>query len=99
MPIVFLLNLGLAVILLLIRRTVRRRAQAAAEHEAELVRRSEQRFRALAQNAADVMIIADLGGIVTYAGPGVTTQWGYPEDGLLGRPATVVIHRDDQAIF
>ena len=97
--IVFLLNLGLAVSLLLIRRAGTRRTQAAAEHEAELVQRSEQRFRALVQNAADVMIIADPGGIVTYAGPGVTTQWGYPEDGLLGRPAAVVIHVDDQAIF
>ena len=98
-PIVFLLNLGLAVILLLIRRAGTRRAQAAAGREVALVRRSEQRFRALVQNAADVMIIADPGGIVTYAGPAVTTQWGYPEDELLGQPAAAVIHQDDQAIF
>ncbi|HEY1934436.1 MAG TPA: EAL domain-containing protein [Acetobacteraceae bacterium] len=96
-PIVFVLNLALALLLLLIRHTNARRTQAAAAHEAEAIRRSEQRFRALVQNASDVVIISDLAGVITYQSPTAATVWGYAEGALIGRPTHSLIHPDDRA--
>jgi diguanylate cyclase (GGDEF)-like protein/PAS domain S-box-containing protein len=96
-PILFVVNLALALLLLLIKRVNARRAQAAAMHEAEAIRRSEQRFRALVQNASDVVIISDVAGTITYQSPAAATVWGYAEKALMGQPTQTLVHPDDQA--
>ena len=83
-PLVLVLDLGLVVTMFLVRRANNRRTREAAAREAFAVKRSESRFRALVQNAADVMLITTPTGSITYQGPSATTVWGYPESELLG---------------
>jgi diguanylate cyclase (GGDEF)-like protein/PAS domain S-box-containing protein len=95
-PIVFVLNLALALVLLVIKRAGRRRAQILATREAERMRQSEQRFRALVQNASDVVIISTLSGLITYQSPTAATLWGYANETLIGQPTRTLVHPDDQ---
>jgi PAS domain S-box-containing protein len=96
-PIVFVLNLALALVLLVIKRAGGRRAQVLATREAERMRQSEQRFRALVQNASDVVIISTPSGLITYQSPTAATLWGYASETLTGRPTQTLVHPDDQA--
>jgi diguanylate cyclase (GGDEF)-like protein/PAS domain S-box-containing protein len=91
-PLVFALGIGLVVFFDFFLRAQRRRAD-------EIVRRSEKRFRALVQNASDVVLICTSEGSVTYQSPSAGTVWGYAADGLLGRPFLAVVHPDDQPAF
>ncbi len=46
---------------------------------------SEQRFRVLFENAADVGLVTDARGIITYVTPSVTHCFGYAPEDLLGQ--------------
>jgi two-component system NtrC family sensor kinase len=70
--------------------TERRRA-------AEALRRSEEHFRALIDNARDMIFVLDDRGIVRYVSPSVERLTGYRSDELIGRPALARIHPDDRA--
>jgi diguanylate cyclase (GGDEF)-like protein/PAS domain S-box-containing protein len=96
-PIVFVLNLALALVLLRIKQMGGRRAQALATREAERLRQSEQRFRALVQNASDVVLISSRSGLITYQSPTAATLWGYANETLIGQAARTLVHPDDQA--
>ena len=48
----------------------------------ERLRLSEERFRALVQNASDVVQIMDAAGVVTWVSPGVKAMLGYEPDEL-----------------
>jgi PAS domain S-box-containing protein/diguanylate cyclase (GGDEF)-like protein len=56
---------------------------------------SEQRFRALIENATDIIIIVDASGQVTYVSPSVNRILGYAPDGLMGKSALTFIHPED----
>ncbi|MBD2740093.1 EAL domain-containing protein [Coleofasciculus sp. FACHB-1120] len=56
---------------------------------------SEQRFRALIENATDIIIIVNASGQVTYVSPSVNRILGYAPDGLLGKNALTFIHPED----
>jgi PAS domain S-box-containing protein len=62
--------------------------------EAEL-RRSEEYYRALIENALDVVTLIDAGGIVRYESPAVERVLGYKADELIGQRGRVVFHPDD----
>src|SRR5690606_23358073 len=47
---------------------------------AEALRRSEERFKALAQHSFDVMLIVAEDQTITYASPSVERVFGYPPD-------------------
>jgi diguanylate cyclase (GGDEF)-like protein/PAS domain S-box-containing protein len=65
-------------------------------HEAEeAVRRSEERFRALAQNAYDMITVLEADGTVLYASPSAARVMGYAEGWGLGVEHFDLIHPDD----
>ena len=84
-PFVFALGLGLVGLFELILRVQRRRADEAITHEAVAARRGEKRFRALVQNASDVVLICSRAGTITYQSPAAETVWGYAAEGMVGR--------------
>jgi diguanylate cyclase (GGDEF)-like protein/PAS domain S-box-containing protein len=63
----------------------------------ELLLRSEQRFRSLVQNAADVNKIVDSDGVITYESPAVQHVLGYRPAERVGTSALALIHPTDQA--
>ena len=98
-PLVFAIGLGLMVFFSRILRAQRRREAQAIKHEASAVKRSEKRFRALVQNASDVVLICSAEGIVTYQSPTAETMWGFAANGLMGKPLLAAVHPDDQFAF
>jgi PAS domain S-box-containing protein len=61
----------------------------------QALRRSEERFRALAQNSFDVMMIMAPDGNVAYASPSVERTFGYRPEELVGTPGLDFLHPDD----
>lgn len=67
--------------------TSRRRAEAA-------LRESEEKFRNLAENTADILFTLDRTGQITYVSPQVS-QYGYAPEELIEKPFLTVIHPED----
>jgi PAS domain S-box-containing protein len=70
--------------------TDRKRAEAA-------LRRSEQYFRSLIENALDIISIVNARGVIRYGSPSLLRTLGYAPDELLGRRAFSFVHPDDLA--
>ncbi len=64
----------------------------AAEDE---LRRREARFRALVQNATDIITILDAAGTVRYESPSIERVLGYAPEELVGADPFALIHPDD----
>ena len=79
---------------------VRRAVEEAEERrrrrrvETELVRR-EKHFRALTENALDILTILDRQGVFTYNSPSVKRVLGYEPKELAGQSAFALIHPED----
>lgn len=58
---------------------------------------SERRFRALVQNATDIIMILDQNAGLRYLSPGVERVWGYETKALLGKSGFDLVHFDDLA--
>jgi diguanylate cyclase (GGDEF)-like protein/PAS domain S-box-containing protein len=54
-----------------------------------------RRFRELAHLTTDVVVVCDLGGIVTYASPAVA-EYGYMADDLVGTRLDELVHPEDR---
>ncbi len=54
----------------------------------EALRKSERNFRTITEQMAEVLIVVDLHGTVTYASPVSEKMFGYLPDELIGRPFT-----------
>jgi PAS domain S-box-containing protein len=63
----------------------------------EALRRSEERFRSLIENALDIITILDADGTIHYESPSVETVLGYPPAELIGQNFFAYIHPDDLA--
>jgi diguanylate cyclase (GGDEF)-like protein/PAS domain S-box-containing protein len=61
------------------------------------VRRSQERFRSLVQNSADVSMIVRADGIIEYESATVEQVMGFPADDRVGLSAFGAIHPDDIA--
>ena len=64
---------------------------------AAALRASEERYRVLLDNLADVVFAVDATGIVSFVSNAVSRFGATPAD-VTGRPASFVAHRDDAAI-
>ena len=60
------------------------------------LRSSEERFRSLVEESADVVILLDGDGRTVFAGPSLTRVLGYHPDDWLGHAPNVYVHPDDQ---
>lgn len=63
----------------------------------EALRRSEERFRSLIENALDIITIMDADGTIHYESPSVETVLGYNTTELIGQNFFDYIHSDDLA--
>ena len=73
---------------------VRRQNQLAEARRRE----SEQRFRALIENATDIVVIVDKDGIFRYISPSQERIFGYKTEELLGRKCLDFIYPEDVSL-
>ncbi|HEU4883863.1 MAG TPA: PAS domain S-box protein [Longimicrobium sp.] len=62
---------------------------------AEVLRQSEEHFRALIENSHDVTCILDPLGVMTYQSPSLRRLLGWEPDEMIGRSTWQFIHPDD----
>jgi PAS domain S-box-containing protein len=74
-----------------------KQTQAALRVEEAAARGSEERYRALADNATDMISRHTLEGVYLYASPACRRMLGYEPDELVGREAYGFFHSDDLA--
>ena len=67
------------------------------KHLDNLLRKREQYFKALIENAQDVIAIINRKGVVKFASPAVTAVLGHPVEGLLGTVIFELVHPEDRA--
>lgn len=67
------------------------------EIERNVLRDSEERFRALTEQSTDVILITELAGQIKYASPSVHTVLAVHADSLVGNNLFALIHPDDLA--
>jgi len=63
----------------------------------QALRASEARFRALTENATDMILILDAEGVIKYASPSVQRIMGYAPDELTGQSVFTLLHPEDAA--
>jgi PAS domain S-box-containing protein len=63
----------------------------------EALRKSEEHFRAVIENASDLVTILDPAGVMSYQSPAVERLFGFLPSELEGRSAFELIHPDDAA--
>jgi two-component system cell cycle sensor histidine kinase/response regulator CckA len=56
---------------------------------------SDQQFRALIENALDLIAVLDREGVMLYVSPSVARVLGYRPENLIGRNLFALVHRDD----
>jgi diguanylate cyclase (GGDEF)-like protein/PAS domain S-box-containing protein len=61
------------------------------------LRASETRFRLLSDTAADVVVLVDQTGVMTYVSPSSTALVGLTPDELVGRKFMSILHPDDRS--
>lgn len=63
------------------------------------IRRSEQHFRSLIENASDMILVLDPAGMLVYASPSLKRETGYAPDWITGRALAEFVHPNDTAQF
>lgn len=61
------------------------------------LRRSEERFRGLIENASDMIAVINDAGVILFQSPSTPRVLGYRADEMVGRPASEFIHPEDRA--
>lgn len=70
-------------------------AKAETELRLAAIKESETRFQAIIENAADVVSISGLDGVLKYVSPAVTRMLGFEPDALKGTSIFEHLHPDD----
>jgi diguanylate cyclase (GGDEF)-like protein/PAS domain S-box-containing protein len=92
--------LGLLIITLLLWRFVRAQQHlTGAQARADSIRRSEREFRALAQNASDLVTVIDPDLLVRYQSDSIERILGLPASAVVGKRITEFIHPDDVPVL
>ncbi|NPU83666.1 MAG: PAS domain S-box protein [Syntrophaceae bacterium] len=65
----------------------------------EALRKSEERFRALSENAPDIIYTMDLTGAITYANPSWKFVLGHDPEEIIGRYFTEFTREEDQKAY
>jgi PAS domain S-box-containing protein len=68
---------------------------SARKQAEEAVRRSEQHYRTVIEDASDIISILDGNGNVRFVSPSLTRLLGYQTEELIGRSGFSIIHPDD----
>jgi PAS domain S-box-containing protein len=61
----------------------------------EALRLSEEHFRALTENATDLVVIVDSDSSISYASPSIRRVFGFELDDLIGKCASDFLHPED----
>lgn len=61
----------------------------------QMVAESERRYRLLADNSTDAIVVADVSGMLLYVSPACRTLYGYEPEELVGRAMTEGVHPND----
>jgi diguanylate cyclase (GGDEF)-like protein/PAS domain S-box-containing protein len=64
-----------------------------------LVRRQEERFRSLVQNASDITAVVRTDGAITYASPAIERILGVTPDDVTGHRVAAFVHPTDRTMF
>jgi len=64
---------------------------------AEALRESEEKYRQLADNAGEAILVLQ-DGITQFVNPRAVELWGYSNDELLSKPVIEFIHKDDRRV-
>jgi PAS domain S-box-containing protein len=72
------------------------RTLSESERAGRALRRSDERFRSLIENASDVIAILDADGVIRYESPALERVLGYRVEEMVGTNAFDSIHEDDQ---
>lgn len=79
-----------------LREAVERRKRREAE---QAVRQNEERFRALIENALDIITVLGADGIIQYESPSIEKVLGYKLGALIGKNIVEYIHPEDTENF
>ena len=96
-PAAFLLGFAFLIVFWRVMQRYQRELDDGARRELAQAHQNEERFRALVQNASDVILILAADGTVLDASPAAEREWGLPPDALRGTAALALIHPEDQA--
>ena len=77
--------------------TQRTQAEALLRDREERLRNQEARFRALLENAQDIVAVVDAEGLIRYVSPSVQRVLGYASAELIGQEVFGLIHPDELA--
>ncbi len=65
----------------------------------QTTRQGEERFRALVQNASDIVMVLDASGMIRYLSPSLRQVLGFRPDDMVGTAIDPIIHSDDAKLF
>ncbi len=65
----------------------------------QTVRQNEERFRALIENALDIITVLGADGIIRYESPSIEKVLGYKPEDLVGKNILEYVHREDVENF
>jgi PAS domain S-box-containing protein len=77
----------------------RKRAEDRIRESQDIIRRNEERFRAMIENGSDLITLVDSQGRITYQSPSITRVLGYTPEEMIGTSIIDLIKSDDHALI
>jgi diguanylate cyclase (GGDEF)-like protein/PAS domain S-box-containing protein len=97
-PATFIMGMSFALFFWLRIRRYRVEAELGLVRETNAIRDSERRYRALIQNASDIVLVCSNEGVITYQSPTNQVSWRYSPNELVGHTLRELVHSDDLAV-